>query len=87
VHGSWEEPIGALLERGVPVVLTSRTGAGRVVPAYGGPGGGRSLVERGVIPAGDLSGPKARVALMLALGAGLDSAAVRELFARLGGTR
>jgi L-asparaginase len=69
------------------VVLASRTGAGRVVPAYGGPGGGRTLVEHGVIPAGDLSGPKARVALMLALGAGLDAAAVRDLFARLGGYR
>jgi L-asparaginase len=87
VHGSWEEPLRALIERGVPVVLTSRTGAGRVVPAYGGPGGGRQLVALGVIPAGDLSGPKARVALMFALGAGLDGAGIRELFARLGGGR
>jgi L-asparaginase len=69
------------------VVLASRTGAGRVVPAYGGPGGGRTLVEHGVIPAGGLSGLKSRVALMLALGAGLDADGVRDLFARLGGYR
>lgn len=87
VLGEWEPPLRALVDRGVPVVLTSRTGAGRVVPAYGGPGGGRHLVELGLIPAGDLSGPKARVALMFALGAGLDLAGVRELFARLGGAR
>ena len=87
VYGEWEAPLRALLERGVPVVLTSRTGAGRVLPAYGGAGGGRHLVELGVIPAGDLSGPKARIALMLALGAGLDGPGVRELFATLGGAR
>jgi L-asparaginase len=86
VFGEWEAPLRALVERGVPVVLTSRTGAGRVLPAYGGPGGGRQLVEHGVIPVGDLSGPKARVALMFALGAGLDLAGIRELFAALGRT-
>jgi L-asparaginase len=56
-----------------------------VVPAYGAPGGGARLAKLGVVSAGDLSGPKARVALSLALGAGLDLAAVRAWFARAAG--
>jgi L-asparaginase len=85
VHESWEDALAGAVDAGVPVVLTTRTGAGRVVPAYGGPGGGRRLVERGIIPGGELSGPKARLALMFALGAGLDAAAVRGLFDEIAG--
>lgn len=56
---------------GVPVVVCSRCVAGRVEPVYGR-GGGRDLAEAGALFAGDLAGPKARVLLQLALGAGLD---------------
>lgn len=83
VWGEWEPALEALVAAGVPVVLTSRTGQGRVVPAYGAPGGGSRLAARGLVLGGELSGPKARVALAFALGAGLDADGVREWFARL----
>ncbi len=64
---------------GVPVVLTTRCAAGAVGPHYGFPGGGRSWQDAGAIMAGTLSGPKARVALALGLGAGLDQEGLRRL--------
>ncbi|HEU5162416.1 MAG TPA: asparaginase [Thermoanaerobaculia bacterium] len=79
----WNEPIAALLAAKTPVVLVSRCLAGRIVPAYGGKGGGRTLHALGVIDGGWLSGPKARVALSLALGNGMDIEACRRLFARI----
>jgi L-asparaginase len=65
----------------VPVVLATRCAAGGVGPFYGFPGGGRSWHEAGALMAGSLSGPKARVALALGLGAGLDRAALAALLA------
>ncbi|MGK4002460.1 hypothetical protein WMF31_07550 [Sorangium sp. So ce1036] len=62
------------------MVLASRCPGGRVTPTYGAPGGGRRLRELGVIAAGALSGPKARLALMFALGAGFDAARLRDHF-------
>ncbi len=58
---------------GVPVVVCSRCVEGRVEPVYGR-GGGRDLAEAGALFAGDLAGPKARMLLQLALGAGIDAA-------------
>ncbi|MFI2713965.1 asparaginase [Micromonospora sp. NPDC018662] len=52
-------------KQGVPVVITSRTGAGRVRPIYSG--GGADLAQAGALFAGDLTGSQARVALALAL--------------------
>lgn len=69
-----------VMARGVPVVLTSRCLSGGVAPAYGFPGGGRTWLQAGAILAGTLSGPKARVALALGLGAGLDRAGLVALF-------
>ncbi|MCL5958024.1 MAG: asparaginase [Chloroflexi bacterium] len=87
VLGSWQPTIEALIQRGVPVVLVSRCGGGRVVGAYGGRGGGKTLRALGIIPAGDLSGQKARVALSFALGAGLNVDEIRSYFARVAGNR
>ncbi len=56
---------------GLPVVLTSRCPAGAARPLYGFPGGGRKWADAGAIFAGRLHPLKARVALALALGAGL----------------
>ncbi len=67
------------MDSGVPVALTTRCAAGAVGPLYGFPGGGRSWQEAGAILAGTLSGPKARIALALGLGAGLDRAGLGEL--------
>jgi L-asparaginase len=66
---------------GVPVVLTTRCPSGRVSEGYGFPGGGATWIRAGAIPAGFLGGPKARIALALGLGAGLDDRGLRALFA------
>ena len=63
-----------------PVVITSRTGRGRVGQTYGYPGGGRRLGELGAIFAGSQRPTQARINLMLALGAGLRGEALREVF-------
>ena len=83
VHAPWQPVIADLVAAGVPVVLASRCGAGRVVPSYGGDGGGHTLHDLGVIPARDLPGVKARLALMFVLGCGGDADDVRAWFARL----
>jgi L-asparaginase len=83
VHAAVQPAVRALVDAGVPVVLASRCPGGRVVPAYGGDGGGATLAALGTIRAGDLNGPKARLALMFALGAGYDRAAIRDWFAGL----
>jgi L-asparaginase len=83
VHADAAPAIDALMDAGVPVVLASRCTAGRVTPVYGGQGGGATLVERGVIPAGDLSGPKARLALTFLLAAGATVEEIRRWFAEV----
>jgi L-asparaginase len=68
------------ISSGRPVVITSRTGRGRVGVTYGYQGGGRRLREMGAIFAGSRRPQQARIDLMLALGAGLSTDALRELF-------
>lgn len=55
------------LNGGIPVVAASRVRYGEAHALYGDQGGGSSLVEAGVLLAGDLSPYKARLLLMLAL--------------------
>jgi L-asparaginase len=57
---------------GVPVVLTTRCPAGAASAGYAFPGGGATWLRAGALTAGHLGGPKARIALALGLGAGLD---------------
>ena len=57
------------IERGLVVTISSRCVAGRVKPRYGYPGGGQQLEQIGCILAGELSGAKARLLQMVALGA------------------
>ena len=68
---------------GIPVVLTSRCRSGGVGAGLRLPGR-RPRPGRRPAPSwpGTLSGPKARVALALGLGAGLDRAALAELLDR-----
>ena len=68
-------------DAGKPVVITSRTGRGRVGQTYGYPGGGRRLGELGALFAGSRRPTQARIDLMLALGAGLEGDALRAVFA------
>jgi L-asparaginase len=60
--------IRAAIVSGVIVTVSSRCVAGRVRPRYGYEGGGLQLHEMGAILAGDLSGAKARILQMVALG-------------------
>jgi len=69
VPPSWLEPITAAVQAGVPVVIATRVPQGRVGDPYGFPGCHSDLRRRGCLFAGDLNAPKARIALMVALGA------------------
>jgi len=55
---------------GIPVIVTSRCPRGRVLDTYAYEGGGRQLRTMGAISGGMLPAHKARILLMLALGAG-----------------
>jgi L-asparaginase len=57
-----------LVARGLLVTISSRCVSGRVAPRYGYAGGGLDLSKAGAILAGDLSGAKARLLQMVALG-------------------
>ena len=72
------------IARGIPVVLCSRCPRGYLAPIYGGggaAGGGKDLERLGVIFAHRLPSQKARIKLMVALGATGDLESIRELFA------
>lgn len=64
----------------VAVVITSRTGHGRVRPLYGFTGGGHSLRQAGALFAGSLSAQKARISTMLALQAAMMPQEIQLLF-------
>ena len=67
------------ISSGVLVTVSSRCPAGRVKPRYGYEGGGQHLAKIGALLAGDLSGAKARLLQMVALGMADDVAGAREL--------
>jgi L-asparaginase len=78
--GELGEAIVDAIESGIPVVLTSRCGAGTTGAVYGTAGGGKTLQDAGAIPGGDLAPWKARVKLALALDAVDDGESVAEYF-------
>ncbi len=67
------------IDAGIPVLISTRCAQGRVLDTYAYEGSGRDLRNRGVLFAGSLSGPKARILLMLALGATRDPQELRQL--------
>ena len=74
------------LGRRIPVVLASRTGGGEVLrETYGFPGSERDLLDRGLLCAGFLDGPKSRILLSLLLAEGADVEGVRAGFDRFNG--
>lgn len=68
------------IDSGRPVVLVSRCPEGRALDTYAYPGGGKQLRRMGVIFGEDLTGQKARVKLMLALGLTQNREEIRKLF-------
>lgn len=74
------EGIKAARAQDIEVVVASRSPLGRVQPKYDYLGGGNSLEKLGVIFAEDLSSPKARLLLMLALNMGKSTEKIREIF-------
>lgn len=72
--------IAYAIEKGLPVVITSRALRGRVLDAYGYEGAGKGLRQMGAVLADHLNSQKARIKLMLALGAAEGPAQVREVF-------
>ena len=70
--GNVPEPVAAgirkLTAADIPVIITTRIGAGQVEKEYAGKGGAAALEAAGAILAGSLSGPKARLLLMAAIG-------------------
>ena len=68
------------LKAHIPVVITSRCGAGSVAPLYGYEGGGAQLQKMGCVLGGDLVGQKARILLMVALAASVSDLAMSALF-------
>jgi L-asparaginase len=61
----------AAMRDGIPVVLATRCPSGAAGAGYAFPGGGANWVKAGALLPGTLTGPKARIALALGLGAGL----------------
>ena len=68
------------IDKGVAVVLVSRCFEGRVLGTYGYEGGGKNLVDMGVIFGEHMPGQKARIKLMLALSASDNIEDVRRIF-------
>ena len=78
-------PILGVLAENFPVVLASRVTTGPVfTDTYGYPGGEIDLIGRGLIPAGYLSGPKARLLLSLMLRRTADHNVIGKHFAGYG---
>lgn len=78
----WAEQVARAAQR-IPVVYTSRTGAGEVLTeTYGFAGSETDLLRRGAISGGWLDGPKARILLTLLLRAGADTDSARASFER-----
>lgn len=67
VNEAMYEAIKYAIDKGVPVVVSTRVHNGRALPIYGFKGGGKTLQQIGAVFADDLSAWKARILLMLAL--------------------
>jgi len=62
------EEAAILVRDGIPVIVSTRCFAGRAIPLYAYDGGGKQLLQLGLLFGGDLSGLKCRLKLMLAMG-------------------
>ena len=74
------EGIKYAVEKGIPIVLTSRCPAGETDYIYSYPGAGKHLHNLGVIFSDYLNGQKARIKLMLVLGLTNELNEIRKYF-------
>lgn len=72
--------IEEMIAKDIIVVIVSRAYTGRVLPEYGYDGGGKDLLNKGVILGGDLRGPKARIKLMCLLGKYKEPKTAKKIF-------
>jgi L-asparaginase len=80
VPPSMADGIARWIADGKPVVVASRAMRGRVGPTYGYAGGGRRLVEMGVMFAGSRRPQQARIELALAVGSGASPEEISQVF-------
>jgi L-asparaginase len=76
----WMPSIREAVDDGMMVVIASRCPLGRVYDAYGYQGAYHDLRDAGAIFSEGLNGQKARIKLMVAMGASRDRAAIQSLF-------
>lgn len=67
------------ISQNIPIVMVSRCPTGRVLGSYGYEGGGKHLMDLGVILGGNLPGQKLRIKLMLTLGLTKDMSKIKEI--------
>jgi L-asparaginase len=80
VNQALYQGISEALAARIPVVISSRVPYGGAQPLYSYAGGGMALRRAGAIFARDLNPQKARVLLMVGLGAGYDQRGLEGLF-------
>jgi L-asparaginase len=85
VNAPFYDGMCAALEAGIPVVVATRVTSGAPHLGKGYRGSLASLLAKGAIPSGYLSGLKARILLMAALAQTKDRAELAAIFARAGG--
>jgi L-asparaginase len=85
VNAPFFDGIAAALDAGIPVVVATRVAAGAPHLGKGYRGSLMSLLAKGAISAGYLSGLKARILLMVALAHTRERSGLAPIFARAGG--
>ena len=68
------------ISNNIPVVLVSRCFEGRVFESYGYEGGGKHLMDLGVIFGDNMPGQKARIRLLTAINSGKSMSEIKTLF-------
>ncbi|MGL4570945.1 MAG: asparaginase [Clostridium sp.] len=68
------------IENNIPIVMVSRCFEGRVYESYGYEGGGKHLMDLGVIFGDNMPGQKARIQLLVAINADKNTDEIREMF-------